>query len=343
MSSISVTGQAVTLDVRQSFLPAWSGRWGATMQGPDRLAGPDQSAAGGGAVAILADTPLDTLERPQQEVSDFSQAVLTWFRQNSGRLLLLVIVAICAALASKLAAAALRKALDRSNVPSASIFINIVRALIWIFAAATVLQPVFGINPSTVVAALGVSGLALSFGLKDTIANIVGGFGLMASKVIQPGDIITISGTTGTVKDITWRHTIVADRAGNRMLIPNSILNTTSLEKIPEVGEAANTVPFTLRGDADMTLAAQSIARTVAAATEGMTMAGNPPIVQFRGFTPYGITGQVVMFAKRGVAAADMQDAATRALAGKDYLVQNAGLETAAPAAGGGASKGGTE
>jgi len=34
------------------------------------------------------------------------------------------------------------------------------------------------------------------------------------------------------------------------------------------------------------------------------------------------------MFAKQGVIAADMQDAATRALAGQDYLVQEAELQS---------------
>ena len=262
--------------------------------------------------------------RSEQAISGFGDAVVDWFRQNLGKIVLLVIVAACATLVSRIVAAAMQRALERTNLPSASIFINIVRALIWIFAAATVLQPVFGINPSTVVAALGVSGLALSFGLKDTIANIVGGFGLMVSKVIQPGDIITIQGTTGTVRDVTWRHTIIVDRAGNQMLIPNSILNTTALEKIPEAGEAATTVPLTLRGDADMTRASRSIAQTVSKATQGMAMPANPPIVQFQGFTPYGIKGQVVMFARQGVMASDMQDAATRALAGQDYLVQEA-------------------
>ena len=266
----------------------------------------------------------DPMGRSEQAISSFSDAVVSWFRLNFGKIVLLIIVAVCAALISRIVAEAMRRALDRSNIPSASIFINIVRALIWIFAAATVLQPVFGINPSTVVAALGVSGLALSFGLKDTIANIVGGFGLMVSKVIQPGDIITIQGTTGTVRDVTWRHTIIVDRAGNQMLIPNSILNTTALEKIPEAGEAATTVPFTLRGDADMARASRSIAQTVSKATQGMAMPANPPIVQFQGFTPYGIKGQVVMFARQGVMASDMQDAATRALAGQDYLVQEA-------------------
>ncbi|MDT7507442.1 mechanosensitive ion channel [Bifidobacterium sp. H6bp22N] len=266
--------------------------------------------------------------RSEQAISSFSDAVIYWFRQNFGKIILLIVVAVCAALISKIVAAAMRRTLERTNLPSASIFVNIVRALIWIFAAATVLQPVFGINPSTVVAALGVSGLALSFGLKDTIANIVGGFGLMVSKVVQPGDIITIQGTTGTVRDVTWRHTIVIDRTGNQLLIPNSILNTTALEKITEAGEAATTVPFTLRGDADIAKSSRSIAQVVAQATKGMAMPSNPPIVQLQGFTPYGIKGQVVMFAKQGVIAADMQDAATRALAGQDYLVQEAKPQT---------------
>lgn len=272
-------------------------------------------------------TDKDPMGRSEQAISSFSDAVIYWFRQNFGKIILLIVVAVCAALISKIVAAAMRRALERTNLPSASIFVNIVRALIWIFAAATVLQPVFGINPSTVVAALGVSGLALSFGLKDTIANIVGGFGLMVSKVVQPGDIITIQGTTGTVRDVTWRHTIVIDRTGNQLLIPNSILNTTALEKITEAGEAATTVPFTLRGDADIAKSSHSIAQVVAQATKGMAMPSNPPIAQLQGFTPYGIKGQVVMFAKQGVIAADMQDAATRALAGQDYLVQEVELQ----------------
>ena len=77
-----------------------------------------------------------------------------------------------------------------------------------------------------------------------------------------------------------------------------------------------------------MAKSSRSIAQVVAQATKGMAMPANPPIVQLQGFTPYGIKGQVVMFAKQGVIAADMQDAATRALAGQDYLVQEAELQT---------------
>ncbi|RBP99882.1 mechanosensitive ion channel family protein [Bifidobacterium xylocopae] len=256
-----------------------------------------------------------------------------WLRHNSGRIFLLIVVVLCAAVASRFVSVIMRRTLERTVIPSASIFVNIVKAVIWIFAAACVLQPVFGINPTTVATALGVSGLALSLGLKDTIANIVGGFGLMLSKVIQPGDIISIQGITGTVTDITWRHTIVQDRAGNAMWIPNSVLNTTALEKIPAAGEAVATVAFTVKGGEDLDRCAKAITKAVQAATGHMMMAGNPPIVQFQGFSPYGISGQVIMFAKKGVVAATMQDAATRALSGEPYLVQDPALTAGSQAA----------
>lgn len=266
-------------------------------------------------ILITSDSDHSTIQ-----LGDF---VLNWFSHNTWRILLFVIVMLGAGLASRFVSVVMRRTLEHTAIPSASIFINIVKVVIWIFAAACVLQPVFGINPTTVATALGVSGLALSLGLKDTIANIVGGFGLMLSKVIQPGDIISIQGITGTVKDINWRNTIVVDRTGNEMWIPNSVLNTTALEKIPSAGEAVAIVSFTIRGSENLDTCAQQIKKTVEHSTKTLMMPGNPPIVQFQGFSPYGVNGKVVMFAKHGVVAADMQDAATRALAGQPYLVQD--------------------
>ena len=171
-----------------------------------------------------------------------------WLQDNSGRIILLVATIIIAAVVVKVVSKGLRIALDKSNIPSASIFVNIVRVLIWVIAISLILQPVFGINPTTLMTALGVGGIAVSLGLKDTIANIVSGFGLMLGKVLKPGDLVTIQGVSGTVKDVTWRHTIVMDRSGVEMWVPNSVLNTAALEKLPPAAEAMATIPFTARG-----------------------------------------------------------------------------------------------
>ena len=81
-----------------------------------------------------------------------------------------------------------RRVLKASDVPSASIFLNILRALIWSLAVLSILQPVFGMDPSGFVTALGVASVAISLGLQDTISNLISGLSLMAGKVIKPGD-----------------------------------------------------------------------------------------------------------------------------------------------------------
>ena len=160
------------------------------------------------------------------------EILMHWLAKNYSKLILLAVVLIVAALIDKALTKVVRRVLDKSQVPNASIFVNIMRAVVWVFAIGTLLQPVFGINPTTIFTALGIGGLAVSLGLKDTIANVIGGFGLMLGRVIQPGDYVKVAGITGTVKDINWRQTIVRERNGNEMVIPNSILNTASLEKL---------------------------------------------------------------------------------------------------------------
>lgn len=246
--------------------------------------------------------------------------LLHWLEINAGRIIFLVVVLALAVVATRGLGLLLRRALERSNMPSASIFVNIMRVIVWTLAAALVLQPVFGINPTTIITALGVGGVALSLGLKDTIANVISGFGLMFGKVIQPGDLVNIGGTVGVVKDVTWRHTVIAERNGNDMVIPNSQLNTAQLEKLTVGNEACVTVPFTARADVDFTKLAPEVARQVAEATKDIALEGNPPLVRLAGATPFGLEGQILVFAAPGVVPGAVRDRVTRAIAGAPWL-----------------------
>ena len=221
----------------------------------------------------------------------------------------------------------LRKILDNSQIPSASIFVNLTRVTIWVTGAAMVLQPVFGINPTTLITALGVGGVAISLGLKDTIANIIGGFGLMLGRVIQPGDLVTIQGVTGTVHDITWRQTVVRTRSGDMMVIPNSVLNTAALTKLTPASEGMATLEFTAKASGDPSAISQDILDRVTKATADVALEGQPPLVKFTGFSPYGMTGQVLVFAREGVLPSTIKDMAARAIAGSgtEYLVEDGG------------------
>ena len=184
-------------------------------------------------------------------MTEYAEDIARWFQVNAGKLIWLTIVLAIVFVADRVISRVLRKILDNSQIPSASIFVNLTRVTIWVTGAAMVLQPVFGINPTTLITALGVGGVAISLGLKDTIANIIGGFGLMLGRVIQPGDLVTIQGVTGTVHDITWRQTVVRTRSGDMMVIPNSVLNTAALTKLTPVSEGMATLEFTAKASGD--------------------------------------------------------------------------------------------
>ena len=252
------------------------------------------------------------------------EILMHWLAKNYSKLILLAVVLIVAALIDKALTKVVRRVLDKSQVPNASIFVNILRVVVWVFAIGTLLQPVFGINPTTLFTALGIGGLAVSLGLKDTIANVIGGFGLMRGRVIQAGDYVKVAGVAGTVKDINWRQTIVRERGGNEMVIPNSILNTASLEKVTPSNEGLVKVPFTAKADADVERMKADIVRIVEQSTTEFADPEYKPAVKLDGFTPYGIDGTIYVHAKRDLLPSTMVDAVAQAIAHADYLEHRA-------------------
>ena len=254
------------------------------------------------------------------------EILMHWLAKNYSKLILLAVVLIVAALIDKALTKVVRRMLDKSQVPNASIFVNILRVVVWVFAIGTLLQPVFGINPTTLFTALGIGGLAVSLGLKDTIANVIGGFGLMLGRVIQPGDYVKVAGITGTVKDINWRQTIVRERNGNEMVIPNSVLNTASLEKLTPSNEGCVTMTFTAKAGSDPAHVTEAVKRAVATATAEFAQPGSEPRVKLTGFSPYGIEVQALAFTRDGVFLSTMRDAMARAIAGCEFVEQRAAV-----------------
>lgn len=265
-----------------------------------------------------------TYEGTLQNTMEPIEIAVDWLKTNSGKIILLIVVALLAAVIDKALTRIVSKVLDRSQVPNASIFINILRAVVWTLAVGTVLQPVFGINPTTIFTALGIGGLAVSLGMKDTIANIIGGFGLMLGRVIQPGDLVNVAGTDGVVEDINWRQTVVRERNGNIKIIPNSILNTTSLEKLNPSNEMLVRVPFTAKAGTDIDEMTRQVVQAVQRDTADLADSRFPPKVRLTGYSPYGINVEVCAYAKPGSLLPDMINAVARSIANADFLENRA-------------------
>ncbi|WP_455139720.1 mechanosensitive ion channel family protein [Thermophilibacter sp.] len=232
----------------------------------------------------------------------------------------LVVVAIVALVVQRVVTRLMHKALDASNLPSASIFINIVRALIWALALLSVLQPVFGVDPAGFVTALGVVSLAVSLGMQDTISNLIGGISLMLSKAVQPGDQVTVGGVTGEVTDVSWRSTTVLLRGGAREVIPNSVLSSTALTHVTDWTVGYCGVPIVVAPDADLDAVTSEVRAEVARVLAGRLDPAFETTVVFSAFTAYGIQGEVQLHVLPDVSFSDAQSAVVRALAGRPWL-----------------------
>lgn len=80
-----------------------------------------------------------------------------------------------------------------------------------------------GVEVSPLITAMGISGVALSFGMKDTISNTIAGVLIMAYRQFKVGDHIKIKDWEGKVIDINIRYTTI-HTDDMTVFIPNSVL-----------------------------------------------------------------------------------------------------------------------
>lgn len=84
----------------------------------------------------------------------------------------------------------------------------------------------FEISIAPIITAMGVGGMALTFGLRETLENIFSGLQIIVSKQLRVNDYIKLStGDEGRVTDINWRYiTVTPPSDSNVVVIPNKVI-----------------------------------------------------------------------------------------------------------------------
>jgi len=140
-------------------------------------------------------------------------------------------VLVAAYLASRVVGYALVAVAERSPRRRISIkmLVPITRFLIYGAAAFLVLGPLLRLSSAQLLAASGLLGAALGFGLKDLLAGMIGGLVLITERPYQVGDKVTIDGDYGEVTDIGLRATTLVTPDDNAVRIPNATLFTANV------------------------------------------------------------------------------------------------------------------
>ncbi len=90
----------------------------------------------------------------------------------------------------------------------------------------------FGYDVTSLIAGLGIGGLAFALAAKDMLSNMFGGVSIVTDKPFKIGDWISIGGKDGTVKEIGLRTSRISAFDGSELIMPNSMIADSIIENV---------------------------------------------------------------------------------------------------------------
>ncbi|MEY8459833.1 mechanosensitive ion channel family protein [Eggerthellaceae bacterium 24-137] len=236
-----------------------------------------------------------------------------WFTTLVGA----VVICFVTFVVCRITVAFMRRVLNKTSLlPSSSIFINLVRAVVWIIGIAIMLSVCFNVNVSAMITGLGVVGIAISLGFQDTLSNLIGGLQVSVSRSVEPGDNIRMgpSGVSGVVQDVAWRYTTIVDSSGNEINIPNSVMTSTAVVKMSPPSSVSINMVVTTDSER-LTAAAHRIEDAAEKAVSRVSKLKKAPKVSFSAITDRGFQGTLSFTIADASKASAATDAAIRAVA----------------------------
>lgn len=120
---------------------------------------------------------------------------------------------------------------------------NIVKALVWLAAVLVILQN-FGVNITTLIAGIGVGGIAIAFALQKVLEDIFASISIYFDKPFKPGDFIVIGTDSGTVEQIGVKSTRIKTLQGEELVVSNRELTSARVRNFKKMDDRR--VVFTL-------------------------------------------------------------------------------------------------
>ena len=101
-----------------------------------------------------------------------------------------------------------------------------------IFVGAVFVADSMGFDLTSLIAGLGISGLALALAAKDSISNFFGAITVLLDRPFKVGDWIIVGSAEGEVIEINLRTTLIRTSADTIITMPNANLVNTPVENV---------------------------------------------------------------------------------------------------------------
>jgi len=109
---------------------------------------------------------------------------------------------------------------------------EILKILILIFGSVIILGSVFRLNVTSLVAGLGIGGLAVALAAKESLENILCSFIIFFDKPFVVGDMVRVGQVEGTVEKVGFRSTRIRTVEKSFLTIPNRKMIDSELDNL---------------------------------------------------------------------------------------------------------------
>src|SRR5579864_8808363 len=161
-------------------------------------------------------------------------AMLAWlWAQNASpgaKLLYGVVIILAGVLLARFARGLLRRQLERARVDvQVRVLVGRLVSISIILVGGIGAFTIWFGSPSLVFGGFGVFALAFSLAFQDILKNFIAGIFLLLERPFRIGDEITADNHTGVVENVEMRTTTLRTEDGEEVLIPNSLVYTSTI------------------------------------------------------------------------------------------------------------------
>jgi len=111
-------------------------------------------------------------------------------------------------------------------------FINFIKIIAAVFSLFFILGTVFKLDIASLIAGLGIGGLAIALAAKESLENLIGSFTIFMDKPFVIGDQIKIGNIEGQVERIGFRSTRIRTDDKTYVTVPNKKIVDTELDNL---------------------------------------------------------------------------------------------------------------
>ncbi|MCF8024573.1 MAG: mechanosensitive ion channel [Desulfobacteraceae bacterium] len=197
------------------------------------------------------------------DFSVLSDKLVAYIPDLVGAILLILLFWVLNKVIAKIYASSMEKTKVAPEVRS--LLGRFIKYCVIVIGALTVADQL-GINITSLVAGVGIAGLALSFAAQDTIANLISGVALIIDRPFAQDDWISIGDLHAKVTEIRLRSTVLTTFDNETVVVPNKqlaqerVVNYTLTPKIrvrvpvgiaykEDIEAARNVMLETVKGD----------------------------------------------------------------------------------------------